>query len=505
MTLSPLRLRLLVGSLLVVSFLGALDHTIVSTSIATIGGGLGALEQMSWIMVGYTLAATVMLPVLGKLGDVVGPRRVFLVSLLLFIVSSAVCGFAPSIEWLVGARIAQGLSSAGLQLMSQTIIARVTSPRERPRFMAIVGSAFPVAIVVGPLLGGLITDYLSWQWVFWVNVPVGLIALVIAMTAVPALPGGARPRFDIPGAVVFTFSLVALVLAVTWYGDATLRSVSLVCLVLAVCGLAALFLIERRAAAPLFPLPLLRDRTIAACLGLSAIIGAGLFAMTSYLPTYFQMAFRTSATLSGVVPIATVLGMLGGNLFTGYLVARTGRYRVYPIIGTILGASGMLGMAALPLGVPLWAPAALMCVVGLGTGAFMNLIVAVVQSAAPQNQLGSVTAMSNLVRQVGSTLGTAAIGGVIGFGVAMLLPSSLDPSTLTPQLVHTAADAVQDTVAVIYHDLYAPIFAALAAVYALGIIAAVRLPAGRLSDELPPVAPTSSVPTDVTSASTSAI
>lgn len=499
MTLSPLRLRLLVGSLLVVSFLGALDHTIVSTSIATIGGQLGALEHMSWIMVGYTLSATVMLPVLGKLGDVLGPRRVFLASLALFIVSSAVCGFAPSIEWLVGARIAQGLSSAGLQLMSQTIVARVTSPRERPRFMAIIGSAFPVAIVVGPLLGGLITDYLSWPWVFWVNVPVGVVALVIALVAVPALPGGAHPRFDIPGAIVFTLSLVALVLAVTWYGDEELRVQALACLVLAVIGLAALVLIERRAVAPIFPLPLLTDRTIAACLALSAIIGTGLFAMTSYLPTYFQMAFRTSATLSGVVPIATVLGMLVGNLLTGYLVGRTGRYRVYPIIGTVLGAVGMLGVAVLPLGVPLWAPAALMAVVGVGTGAFMNLIFTVVQSAAPRAALGSVTAMTNLVRQVGSTLGTAVIGGVIGFGVAALLPAALDASTLTPQVVHAATESVQDAVAAIYHDLYAPIFAVLAAVYALGIVAAVLLPAGRLSDERPADPPASTSADDLAS------
>ncbi|MFD5214289.1 MFS transporter [Microbacterium sp. NPDC058345] len=485
MTLSPLRLRLLVGSLLVVSFLGALDHTVVSTSIATIGGQLGALEHMSWIMVGYTLAATVMLPVLGKLGDVLGPRRVFVASLVLFILASAVCGFAPSMESLVASRIAQGMSSAGLQLMSQTIVARVTSPRERPRFMAIIGSAFPVAIVVGPLLGGLITDYLSWSWVFWVNVPVGIVALVVALIAVPALPGGAHPRFDIPGAMIFTLSLVALVLAVTWFGEGPIRPQALVCLVIAAIGLLAFVLIERRAAAPILPLPLFRDRTIASCLALSAIIGAGLFAMTSYLPTYFQMAYRTSATVSGVVPIATVLGMLIGNLVTGFLVSRSGRYRLYPILGTILGALGMLGMALLPLGLPLWAPAAVMSVVGVGTGAFMNLIFAVVQSAAPRESLGAVTATTNLVRQIGSTLGTAIIGGIVGFGVAALLPSALDAATLTPQAVHTATEALQDAVAEIYHDVYAPVFAALAAVYALGVVVAAFLPAGRLSDENP--------------------
>lgn len=485
MTLSPSRLRLLVGSLLVVSFLGALDHTVVSTSLATIAGELGALEQLSWIAVGYTLAATVMLPILGKLGDVLGPRRIFLASLALFVAASLACGFASSMPWLIAARVVQGMSSAGLQLMSQTIIARVTSPRQRPCYMAIIGTAFPVAIVVGPVLGGLITDYWGWQWVFWINVPVGLVALTLAALAVPALPGGAHPRFDIAGSAVFTVSLVALVLAVTWVGEASLLVPAGACFAVAVVGLAAFFAIESRAASPVIPLPLLRNRTIASCLALSAIIGAGLFAMTAYLPTYFQMAYRTSATVSGLVPIATVLGMLVSNLVTGFLVSRSGRYRTYPIVGTALGAAGLAVMAALPVGLPLWVPMAVMAVVGIGTGGFMNLIFALVQSAAPRSDLGAITATTNLVRQVASTLGTAVIGGAVGFGVAALLPPALDAATLTPRAVHSADPAVQDTVAAIYHDVFSPLFVGLAIVYALGVVAALLIPPGRLSDDTP--------------------
>lgn len=489
MTLSPLRLRLLVASLLVVSFLGALDHTVVSTSLATIAGELGALEQLSWIMVGYTLSATVMLPVLGKLGDVIGPRRVFVASLVLFVAASLACGFAPSMGWLIAARVVQGVSSAGIQLMSQTIIARVTSPRERPRYMAIIGAAFPIAIVVGPVLGGLITDFWGWQWVFWINVPVGIVALTLALIAVPHLPGGAHPRFDVAGSVVFTLSLVALVLAVTWVGEETLLLTALVLFAVAAAGFVVFFVIEVRADAPIIPLHLLRNRTILACLGLSAIIGAGLFATTSYLPTYFQMAYRTSATVSGLVPIATVLGMLVANLLTGYLVSRSGRYRPYPIIGTALSAGGLLVMALLPPGAPLWVPMIVMAVVGMGTGGFMNLVFALVQSSAPASDLGAVTATTNLVRQVASTLGTAVVGGVLGFGVAALLPSTLDAATLTPKAVHAASPEVQDAVALIYHDVFSPIFLALAAVYALGIVAAVALPGGRLSDETPATVP----------------
>jgi EmrB/QacA subfamily drug resistance transporter len=486
MPLSSLRLRLLITALLAVSFLGALDHTVVSTSLATIAGSLGALEHLSWIMVGYTLAATAMLPVLGKLGDVLGARRVFLVSLIGFVVASLICGFAPDMGWLVAARIVQGMCSSGLQLMSQTIVAQVTSPRQRPRYMAIIGAAFPIAIVLGPVLGGLITDFWGWHWVFWINVPVGLVALALAAVAVPHIPGGARPTFDVAGAATFTVALVALVLAVTWVGDGSATSGAVVAFVVAAVAFVIFFVIEARASAPVLPLALFRNRTIASCLGLSAIIGIGLFAVTSYLPTYFQMAYRTSATVSGFVPIATVLGMLVSNLVTGYLVSRTGRYRMYPIAGTALAAGGLLVMAGLPVGLPLWVPMVVMAIVGVGTGAFMNLIFAVVQSAAPRDQLGAVTATTNLVRQVGATVGTAVIGGLLGVGVAAALPAGLDAATLTPQLVHAASGAVQSEVAAIYRDVFAPIFVAMAAVYALGIVAAVLLPPGRLSDEAPP-------------------
>lgn len=491
--LSTLRLRLLVVSLLTVSLLGALDHTIVSTSLATIAGELGALEHMGWVVVGYTLASTVLLPVIGKLGDVVGPRAVFLTSLVVFLAASLACGFAQTMPWLIVARVLQGMSSAGLQLMSQTIIAQVTSPRERPKYMAVIGAAFPIAILIGPVVGGLITDFWGWQWVFWVNIPVGLAALALAVFAVPHIEPGAVRRFDVVGAVTFTAALVALVLAVSWLPDPALRTASVVAFVMALLAFAAFLLAESRAPEPIVPLGLLKNRTIAVGTALSAIIGVGLFSITAYLPTYVQMAYQTSATVSGLVPIATVFGMLVSNLGSGFLASRTGRYRLYPIVGTALGAVGLGAMAMLPVGVPLWAPMAVMFVVGIGTGAFMSLIVAVVQSAAPQRELGSITATVNIVRQVGATVTTAVIGGVIGFGVAALLPVGLDATELTPQLVHASDAAVQAQIAEIYRDVFAPVFAALSVAYAVGFLIALLMPSGRLSDEREPVSTAESI------------
>lgn len=494
MPLTPLRLRLLVASLLTVSFLGALDHTVVSTSLATVAGDLGALEHMSWVVVGYTLATTVLLPVLGKLGDAVGPRSIFLVSLVVFLVASLACGFAPSMTWLIAGRVLQGMSSAGLQLMSQTIMAQVTTPRQRPKYMAIIGAAFPIAILIGPVLGGLITDFWGWQWIFWVNLPFGVAALALAIFAVPHIAPGGRRSFDGIGAVTFTVALVALVLAVTWFPDPAQRLSSLVATTVAVLAFAAFVLAELRAPEPIVPFSLLRNRTVGAAIALSAIIGIGMFSITAYLPTYFQMAYRTSATVSGLVPIATVFGMLLSNLTTGYLASRTGRYRAFPIGGTALGAGGLLAMALLPVGMPLWVPMLVMFVVGVGTGAFMSLIITVVQSAVPRSETGAITATTNLVRQIGATVTTAIIGGAIGFGVAALLPGSLDAASLTPQLVHGMDDAMQAVVAGIYRDVFAPVFFALSVVYAVGFVAALLMPQGRLSDEYEPAPRTEPVP-----------
>ncbi|WP_285115600.1 MDR family MFS transporter [Leifsonia sp. fls2-241-R2A-40a] len=487
MPLSPLRFRLLVTSLLVVSFLGALDNTVVSTAIATVAGQLGALEHMSWIVVGYMLASTVLLPVLGKLGDRIGPRAVFLSSVTVFILASVACGFAGGIVWLIVARVIQGMSSAGLQLMSQTIIAETTTPRQRPKYLAIIGAAFPIAILIGPVLGGIITDTWGWPWVFWINAPVGIVALALAVVAVPHIAPGRRGRFDIAGAVALTIGLVALVLAVTWVGDPALAGGTISAFAVAAVAIVAFFVIELRVDEPLVQLSHFTDRTVAAGTAISAIVGIGLFSITSYLPTYFQMAYRTSATVSGLVPIATVFGMLVSNLATGWLVSRTGHYRIYPLVGTMLGAAGLGVMALLPAGAPLWAPTVAMAVVGLGTGAFMSLIVAVVQSAVPREETGTMTATVNLVRQVGATVATALIGGIIGTSVAMLLPGGLDAATLTPAIVHAQDVAIQRQVADVYQSVFVPIFFGLAATYLVGVVASILLPNIRLSDDPGPL------------------
>jgi EmrB/QacA subfamily drug resistance transporter len=473
-------------SLFTVSFLGALDHTVVATSLATIAGELGAVEQMSWVLVSYTLASTVVVPVLGKLADLIGARFIFLTSLVLFLVASLLCGFAQDMSQLALARIAQGVGSAGLHLMPQTIIGEVTSPRDRPRVLSIIGSAFPVAILLGPIAGGLITDAWGWRWVFWINIPVGIVALLLALFAVPHISGRSGRKFDIAGALVLGVTVTALVLGAgsASSGADGAEFTLILAAIVVLGGLVAFITIELRVDEPLVPLRHFSDRTILISIILSTVIGAGLFSVVSYVPTYIQMAYGASATVAGLVPIATVFGMLVSSLLTGWLSSNSGRYRMFPIFGTVTAAIGLLVMAFLPVGLPLWAPMAAMCLVGIGTGSFMNIIVAVAQSAAPRADTGSVTSTLSLVRQIGSTTATAIVGGVIGAGVAAGLPTALNASTLTPEAVHGASAAVQSQVAELYAGVLMPIFISLAIVYAVGVIASLLLPDRRLAGEL---------------------
>jgi MFS family permease len=314
---------------------------------------------------------------------------------------------------------------------------------------------------------------------------VGLIALALAVIAVPHIAGRSGRRFDIAGALVLGVTVTAFVLAASWVSSEGLEAgiPLVIAAAVAVIGLVVFIAIELRVSEPVVPLRHFANRTVLVCIVLSTVIGVGLFSVVSYVPTYIQMAYRTSATVSGLVPIATVFGMLVSSLLTGWLASRSGRYRIYPIIGTAIAAVGLFIMSQLPAGLPLWVPMAAMALVGVGTGAFMNIIVAVAQSAASRSDTGSVTATLSLVRQVGSTTATAIVGGLIGVGVTLGLPASLDAATLTPSAVHAASAAVQSEVAVLYSSVMAPIFLGLAVTYALGVVAALLLPNGRLSDE----------------------
>ncbi|MFC0681564.1 MFS transporter [Lysobacter korlensis] len=489
MNLSQARFRALIFALLLVSLLGALDHTIIASSLATVTGELGGVEHMSWMIVSYTLAVTIAMPVFGRLGDLYGRRGLFLGSLLLFLAASVLCGFTQDMIQLAGARVLQGIGGAGVQILSQTIVADVVAPRQRAKYQGIIGAAFPIAIVVGPLAGGVITDTIGWRWIFWINAPLGLLALLLAFRAIPSSRRHDRGgTFDVPGAVLLGIATTGLVLAVTWGGsilDWLSPQMIAIVAVTVLTGLAFLF-VERRSKHPLVPLGIFRRRVVLIATILSLVVGVGLFSVVSYLPAFVQMMYRTSATVAGLVPLATVLGMLVTSLASGFLVSRTGKYRAFPILGTAAGAVGLIAMAFINSDVPLWVPAALMAVVGLGTGGFMQLVIVIVQGDTDPRSLGAVTSAVHLVRQIGSTVATALVGGVFAARLVEGLPARVDSGSLTPAVLQSLPAATQLDVAAAYSSAMAPVFLGLGAVYAVGFVAALLLPHTELSDRLEP-------------------
>lgn len=404
----------LVATLLVVSLLGALEITIVGSSLATLVRDLGGVSAIGWVVTAYVLAATVATPVLGQLGDIHGRRPVFLAALAVFVGGTALCGLAPSVVVLILARVLQGVGSAGTSLLSQTILADVLPPRRRPQIMSLLASVFAVATIVGPLVGGVLTDTVGWRWGFLGIVPLGLVALVAAVRVIPAGTSFSGTTFDTAGAVLLGLVLASFVLVLAlaptlgWTAPATLG-------LLAVGALAAVLGVRQELCAehPVLPLRLMRDRIVVGALVLAVVHGGGLLAVIAYLPAYTQLHYGTSATVAGALPLSLVLGLLVSSNGAGALIARTGRYRIYPIAGSALAAAVLAVLALALPGLPMTWLCAGLFLLGLGGGSFMHLPVVIVQNEAAHDQVGVATSAVTLVRQAASAIGTAAIGATI--------------------------------------------------------------------------------------------
>lgn len=485
-------LRPLLAALYLVSLLSALNLTIVGASLATIVGDLGGLEHMAWAIVSYTLAATVALPVYGQLSDIRGRRRMFLTSLLIFVVGSVLCGLATSMLQLTAARVIQGIGGAGIGVLAQTILADVLPARQRAKYMSYLGSVFAIATVAGPLIGGVLTDTVGWRWIFFINAPLGAIAFAVAFASIPRLlPIRPTARFDVGGAGLLAIGLSTLVVALTLGGSTfDWGSMPMAALLgVAVALLTVFLIVEQRVELPIFPLVMFRDRLVVGAVSLSVVAGIGLLSVISYLPAFVQMRYAATATVAGVVPIAIVAGLLTSSNLTGIRISQTGRYRWYPIFGTALAAVALVILSLSIAQLPLWAMAGLFLVVGLGGGAFMQLTTVLVQNQAPQEYMGVATATVNLLRQVGMTLSTAIIGSVFASSLIRLLdpidlPGEVTSSSLTPDVLWDASSALRKEVAGAYSESMEPIFIALAIVFAIGFTIALVLPTVRLKETL---------------------
>jgi EmrB/QacA subfamily drug resistance transporter len=403
------------SAIMLATLLAALDQTIVATALPEIVTDLEGFSHLSWVVTAYLVASTVTIPLYGKLSDIYGRRALFVVSISIFIVGSLLCGLAASMGELIAFRALQGVGAGGLIPLAQATVADLFSPRERGKYQGYITSMWGLAAVAGPLVGGTLTDVVSWRWIFLVNLPLGLIALAVVIKTMRVPQQRREHTIDYLGAAVLGVCVTCLLLACVW-GGTTYPWGSVPVIGTAAAGLAgvALFiLVERRAVEPILPLALFRDRVFSVSVSANLVIGAVVFAVSIYMPVYLQGVLGDSATGSGLVLMGFSLGWVVFATINGRLIAHTGRYKLFPIIGSCLATAGIVLLTRLEPSTPNGVVALMLMVSGMGMGLSVQAYIVGTQNAVPVAQLGTATAALQLFRSIGSALAVAGLGTLL--------------------------------------------------------------------------------------------
>ncbi|WP_328365478.1 MFS transporter [Streptomyces sp. NBC_00445] len=432
-----------IGALLLGMLLAALDQTIVSTALPTIVSDLGGMDHLSWVVTAYLLASTAATPLWGKLGDQYGRKRLFQIAIVIFLIGSALCGMAQSMFGLIAFRALQGVGGGGLMVLSMAIVGDLVPPRERGRYQGLFGAVFGATSVLGPLLGGLFTEHLSWRWVFYVNLPVGVVALAVIAAALHIPHRAAKHVIDYLGTFLIASVATCLVLVAslggtTWsWGSPQIVGLAVLGVVLAVAFVA----VERKAAEPVLPLKLFRIRTFTLSAVISFIVGFAMFGAMTYLPTFLQVVQGVSPTMSGVHMLPMVLGMLLASTGSGQIVSRTGRWKVFPVAGTGVTALGLLLLHQLDEHSSTAEMSTFFFVFGLGLGLVMQVLVLIVQNAVSYEDLGVATSGATFFRSIGASFGVAIFGTIFAGRLGEKLTDAFRGAQLPPGVSVDALEA----------------------------------------------------------------